>query len=314
MQIDQKIIDNYNQSKTHLQSIVDRFEMLVTKDLTISNDLFYKIKLSESSYDRVNIFFFDSKKNIQTSNKFEVNKYDLKKEEGFLFCASFDIKQNEEIKYELIFPSMFNKFYKEEIFKIQESMSFLKEVIKNIEITNQSLFNDIFQDYEKSFKNFKKHKKIMQENEKAYQDYLYSLTFDKIMTLFSKSEEMANDIYEDMISTYYTENMDQFVTIKRDFDKVMLRRVRVEAKYNQKLSLMYQDSRISKSDLKNKLEKDIILFNGSILNNIYEAINKLNIKDLPLYSEQSKVSEYAATYNINVFYDFFKKHIIANEF
>lgn len=311
MQIDNTIIEDYNKSKSVLQSFVNDFDKIITKDLVVSENLYYKIKLSNSSYDRINILFFENNELMKEFDIFELTKNETKNEKPLL-SVSFDIK--EEIKYDLSFKSLFNNFDKKQIFIIEEAFSFIKAITKNIEITDYDIFSSLFKDFDNEFNIFKTNYKKMKENEKAYQDYLYSLTFEKIKTLFSKDDTIANNMYEKAISTYYNDTLEHFVTIERNYDRIYFRIVQLEAKNNNKLSLMYKKSRISKSSLKQELKKDIILFNGHILKSIKETIDKLNIEDLPLYDETNKVSKYGVCYNIDTFFNFFRKHIVANEF
>tara|TARA_Y100001960_G_scaffold220054_1_gene230154 strand:- start:20569 stop:21513 length:945 start_codon:yes stop_codon:yes gene_type:complete len=314
MQIDQNILNAYNKSKSNLESITQRFIDIVTKDVVISENLFYKIVLSNSSYQRVQILFFKNKESMQKHNSFKTDRYKTKKEEGLLFSVDFNMNDNKDIDYNLSFESLYDRFSKNEIFTIEEGLTLVKEIIKIIEVSDYNFFSSLFEEFTNEFSIFEKRNKEMKANEKAYQDYLHSLTFEKIMTLFSKDDKIANDIYEEAISTYYHDQLEQFVTIERDYDKVQFRRIKVESKNNQKLSLMYKGSRISKADLKKQLKKDVILFNGNILKTIEETVNTLNIKNLPVYSEYTKISDYGVGYNIDIFFEFFRKHIIANEF
>lgn len=314
MQIDQNILNAYNESKSNLESITQRFIDIVTKDVVISDDLFYKIVLSDSSFHRVKTLFFKNKESMQKHNSIKTDKFSTEKVEGLIFSVGFNIYDNKEIDYNLSFESLYGSFSKNEIFIIEESLTLVKEIIKIIEVSDYKVFSSLFEEFTNEFSIFEKRNKEMKANKKAYQDYLHSLTFEKIMTLFSKNDTIANDIYEEAISTYYHDQLEQFVTIERDYDKVQFRRIKVESKNNQKLSLMYKGSRISKADLKKQLKKDVILFNGNILRTIEETVNTLNIKDLPVYSEYTTISEYGVSYNIDIFFEFFRKHIIANEF
>ena len=80
MQIDQNILNVYNESKSNLESITQRFIDIVTKDVVISENLFYKIVLSNSSYQRVQILFFKNKESMQKHNSFKTDRYKTKKE------------------------------------------------------------------------------------------------------------------------------------------------------------------------------------------------------------------------------------------
>lgn len=309
MKIDQNILNAYNESKSNLESITKRFIDIITANIVVSNNLYYKIRLSDSSYERVKIFFFENKKAMENFNIYKTTN-----KENILFSISFDIKENEEIDYKLNFKSIFNNFKKDEIFIIEESFTFLKEIIKIIEVTDYNVFHTLFNEFKEEFKTFVKRNKEMKANKKAYQDYLHSLTFDRIMTLFSKDNNIANDIYEDVISAFYRDVTKQFVTIKRDFDKIIFRKIEVEGKNNQKLSLMYGGQRISKAKLKEEIKDDLILFNGDYFKSTQDVIDKLGIKDLPFYNESNTMNGFSLQYDIDEFYNFFKKYIIANEF
>ena len=92
MQIDQNILNVYNESKSNLESITQRFIDIVTKDVVISENLFYKIVLSNSSYQRVQILFFKNKESMQKHNSFKTDRYKTKKEEGKCFCLFFNCR------------------------------------------------------------------------------------------------------------------------------------------------------------------------------------------------------------------------------
>ena len=51
MKIDQNILNAYNESKSNLESITKRFIDIITANIVVSNNLYYKIRLSDSSYE-----------------------------------------------------------------------------------------------------------------------------------------------------------------------------------------------------------------------------------------------------------------------
>lgn len=317
MKIDNNIIKKYNQSKSNLQLIIDNFNEIITKEVIISEYLHYKIKISNFSHDRINILFFENDELMKEFDVFELNKNQVNNRTNNktpLLSITFSIEEDENIEYKLFFKSIFNSFIEEEIFIIEAAFSFIKKIIKNIENTNYSILDSLFKKFNSEFYNLEQNYKQMKKNKKDYEDYLHSLTFDKIMTLFSKNDKIADGFYEYITSKCYSDKEINFITIVRDFDKLSFKRIKVEAKNNKKLSLMYNGYRISKSDLKNQLKKDIILFNGDHLKSTTEAIDKLNISNLPFYNESYKSSGYLIHYNIDDFFNFFRKHIISNEF
>jgi hypothetical protein len=298
MKINQDIIQNYENNLLIKKNKEKEILNIVLNDLE-NSDIHYSFSFPEDYYHNFELCLYNDE------NKSEENK---------ILLFIFEIK---EASYKFKFN---NTFYSDSVdrnyvIKIENYFSFTNKIINNIELhdNNKTILN-LFEEYYKIFEKYKNSLNDLEKNNKAFQDYQYSLDFDKILTLFPKDKEKSTKMFNYIKSAYYDDHEDSFIILKRNFDKITFRRIKVEGKNSSRLSLFYNGSRISKADLESELENNVILFNNQIPKSIEELIDNLNLHDLSFYRKSDKIRQFGMDYHIDTIYNHFKKHIVANNF
>ena len=299
MQIDQTILDNFNTSKEIKISKENEILNILLKGIEYDNNLKYIFKFPESKYGNLSITFKDD------------NDKDV-------FTFKFKIESTNSFKYDYSFASLFGRDYeRKDILLVENAFSMINAILNNFEQANsQTKLNVLYKEYYTIHSDYEKKLKELEKNEEAFNDYQHGLTFNKIKTVFKKDPNIVESMYEDLIHTYYTDTVKNFITVERDFDKIRFKLVKAEAKYKSRLSLLYKHGRTSKNDLKDSLEKDVYLFNGKLVYSTSELVDILGIDDILTKSSRHDgvLSSWGVEVPIEKLYNHFRKHIVANEF
>lgn len=303
MKLDQNILTEFKKADDIKNSHEDKILNLLLKDIISDSRFKYFVSFPTSDYGELEIKFYHPE---------EENK------ENNIFSFKVLITKSENIQYNYHFDwrsSVGNEKTKQDFIIIENAFSFINKIINNIELLNKKIILDLYSEYFVLYGTYSKIKNDLQKNKDALEDYENSLIFNKILGVFEKDNKASSDMYNDLIETYYHDTKKTFITIERELGKVHFRPINVEAKHNKKLSLMYKHSRISKSSLKFEIEKDLFLFNGKIIENTEDLVSELGIEDIVSNRyKNGKLPTLRIEVDINKLYNFFKKHIIANEF